>query len=261
MVLEPVAEAAARQGMRFVTYSRPGYRGSSPQPGRTVADVAGDVAALLDAVGADEFVTIGWSGGGPHALACAALLPERCRAAAIVAGVAPYDAEGLDWLDGMGEENLAEFGAAATSTQALDGFLAAASAGIRDVQPDHIIAAFGDLLCAADRKVLREGLADYLASSCRASVSRGYDGWRDDDLAFIADWGIDLASIRVPVSIWQGEEDRMVPRDHGRWLGEYVAGATTHLVPGEGHLSLMKNIDAIITELAQAWPSSPAHGC
>lgn len=252
IVLEPVAEAAARHGMRFVTHSRPGYRDSSPHPGRRVADVTDDVAALLDAVGADDFVTLGWSGGGPHALACAALLPDRCRAAAIVAGVAPYNAEGLDWLDGMGEENIAEFGAAATSTEALDRFLAEASAGLKDVQPDDVIAAFGDLLSTADHTALRDGLSDYLAESCRAAVSRGYDGWRDDDLAFLADWGIDLASIQVPVSIWQGDQDRMVPRDHGRWLGNHVAGATTHLVPGEGHLSLMKNIDAIVAQLANA---------
>lgn len=252
IVLEPVAEAAARHGMRFVTHSRPGYRDSSPHPGRRVADVTDDVAALLDAVEADDFVTLGWSGGGPHALACAALLPDRCRAAAIVAGVAPYNAEGLDWLDGMGEENIAEFGAAATSTEALDRFLAEASAGLKDVQPDDVIAAFGDLLSTADHTALRDGLSDYLAESCRAAVSRGYDGWRDDDLAFLADWGIDLASIQVPVSIWQGDQDRMVPRDHGRWLGNHVAGATTHLVPGEGHLSLMKNIDAIVAQLANA---------
>jgi pimeloyl-ACP methyl ester carboxylesterase len=252
IVLEPVAEAAARHGMRFVTHSRPGYRDSSPHPGRRVADVTDDVAALLDAVGADDFVTLGWSGGGPHALACAALLPDRCRAAAIVAGVAPYNAEGLDWLDGMGEENIAEFGAAATSTEALDRFLAEASAGLKNVQPDDVIAAFGDLLSTADQTALRDGLSDYLAESCRAAVSRGYDGWRDDDLAFLADWGVDLASIQVPVSIWQGDQDRMVPRDHGRWLGNHVAGATTHLVPGEGHLSLMKNVDAIVAQLANA---------
>ena len=107
----------------------PGIGGSTAQPGRRVADVAGDVAAVLDAVGADDFVTLGWSGGGPHALACAALLPDRCRAAAIMAGVAPYDADGLDWMAGMGEENIAEFGAAATGPEALDKFLAEAAPG------------------------------------------------------------------------------------------------------------------------------------
>jgi pimeloyl-ACP methyl ester carboxylesterase len=252
MVLEPVVEAAARHGLRFVTHSRPGYGDSTPQPGRRVADVAADVTALLDALGADEFVTLGWSGGGPHALACAALLPDRCRAAAIIAGVAPYDAEGLDWLAGMGEENVAEFGAAATSKDALDGFLTEASAPLKDVQPDEVIAAFGDLVPAVDQAALRGGLADYVAASFRGAVSRGYDGWRDDDLAFLTGWGVDLATIRVPVSIWQGDQDRMVPRDHGRWLGEHVPGATTQLVPGEGHLSLIKNIDFIVARLASA---------
>jgi pimeloyl-ACP methyl ester carboxylesterase len=252
MTLGPVVEVAARHGLRFVTHSRPGYSNSTPQPGRRVADVAADVAALLDALGADDCVTLGWSGGGPHALACAALLPDRCRAAAIIAGVAPYDAEGLDWLAGMGEENVAEFGAAATGKDALDAFLAEAGAGLADVQPGNIIAAFGDLLSAVDQAALRAGLADYLAASCRAAVSRGYDGWRDDDLAFLADWGVDLASIRIPVSIWQGDQDRMVPREHGRWLGEHVPGATTQLVPGEGHLSLISNIDAIVAGLASA---------
>jgi pimeloyl-ACP methyl ester carboxylesterase len=250
--LEPVVEAAARYGLRFVTHSRPGYRDSTAQPGRRVADVAGDVAALLDTLGAQEFVTLGWSGGGPHALACAALLPDRCRAAAVVAGVAPYDARGLHWMAGMGEENVVEFSAAATGKDALEGFLTEASAGLKNVQPDDVIAAFGDLLSAVDQDALRGGLADYLAASCRAAVSAGYDGWRDDDLAFLTDWGIDLASIRVPVSIWQGDQDRMVPRDHGRWLGENVAGATTQLVAGEGHLSLMNNIDAIVAQLAKA---------
>ncbi len=250
LVLEPVAEAAARYGLRFVTHSRPGYGGSTAQPGRRVADVAGDVAAVLDAVGAEDFVTIGWSGGGPHALATAALLPDRCRAAAILAGIAPYDADGLDWMGGMGEENVIEFGAAATGPEALDKFLAEASAGLKNIQPDDLIEAFGDLLSEVDQAALRDGRADYLATSCRAAVSRGYDGWRDDDLAFLADWGVDLAGIRVPVSIWQGDQDRMVPLAHGRWLGAHIPNATTHLVPGEGHLSLIKNIDSIVATLA-----------
>ncbi|WP_112238774.1 alpha/beta fold hydrolase [Kribbella monticola] len=252
MTLAPIAEAAARHGLRFVTHSRPGYRDSTPQPGRRVADVAGDVAVLLDALGADEFVTLGWSGGGPHALACAALLPERCRAAATVAGVAPYDADGLDWLAGMGEDNVVEFGAAANGKDALEAFLAEAGAGLKDVQADDIVAAFGDLLSEVDQAALRGGLADFLAASCRAAVSRGYDGWRDDDLAFLSPWGIDLAGIGVPVSIWQGDQDRMVPGGHGRWLGDHVAGATIQLVPGEGHLSLIHNVDDIVARLAGA---------
>src|SRR5262249_59603081 len=107
-----VARAAAERGFRLVQYTRPGYGGSTPAPGRRVADAAGDVAAVLDALGVAEFLTVGWSGGGPHALACAAGLPGRCLAAASMAGVAPYRAEGLDWLHGMAGENVAEFSAA-----------------------------------------------------------------------------------------------------------------------------------------------------
>jgi pimeloyl-ACP methyl ester carboxylesterase len=249
--LASLADAAARHGMRFLTHSRPGYGDSTSQPGRRVADVASDLTAVLDAVGADDFVTIGWSGGGPHALACAALLPDRCRAAATLAGVAPYKAEGLDFLAGMGEDNVVEFGAAATSVEALEEFLSLAGPGMRGLGPQDVIAAFDGLLSDVDKQALRAGLAEYLAAAVDRAVANGTDGWRDDDLAFLEDWGFDLAGIRVPVSIWQGDQDLMVPHAHGAWLGRHVAGATAHLVPGEGHLSLVKNIDTIVAELAK----------
>ncbi|MEU4191878.1 alpha/beta hydrolase [Kribbella sp. NPDC026611] len=120
---------------------------------------------------------------------------------------------------------------------------------LRTVQASDIIGAFGDLLSEVDKQAVRDGLADYLAESCRNAVSTGYAGWRDDDLAFLADWGFDLASIRVPVSIWQGDQDRMVPHAHGAWLSEHVPTATPHLVPGEGHVSLVKNIETIVAQL------------
>src|SRR5690348_11857080 len=119
----PLSEVAAAHGLRLVTWSRPGYAGSDPAPGRSVADVVADTTAVLDALGVGEFVTIGWSGGGPHALACAALLPDRCRAAATIAGVAPSTAEDLDWVAGMGEENVEEFGLAMQGGEALTPFL------------------------------------------------------------------------------------------------------------------------------------------
>jgi pimeloyl-ACP methyl ester carboxylesterase len=243
----PVFDAAIGRGMRVLLHSRPGYGDSSAQPARRVADVAADVSALLDAIGADEFVTLGWSGGGPHALACAALLPGRCRGAATIAAVAPYDAEGLDWLDGMGAENIEEFGAAAHGT--LDAFLATAGQGMAQVRASEVAEAFGDLISEVDRKALIGGLADYLAESCRRSVLTGTDGWRDDDLAFVSGWGFALDQITVPVHLWQGDQDRMVPYAHGRWLASHVAGAVPHLIPGEGHLSLLDRIDTILATL------------
>ena len=247
----PLFEAATRRGLRVVQHSRPGYAGSTGRPGRRVADVAADVAALLDAIGADSFVTAGWSGGGPHALACAALLPGRCRAAATIAGVAPYRAEGLDWLAGMGAENIAEFGAAAQGVEPLGLVLEEMAGDLAQVRAEDLVAALGDLLSEVDRKALVGGFADYLAASSRHAISAGIDGWREDDLAFVADWGFPLDDLVVPVSIWQGDQDRMVPFEHGRWLSAHVAGAETHLVPGEGHLSIINNVDTILADLVR----------
>jgi len=239
IVFDPLVEAAARHGLRTVVYSRPGYAGSSPQPGRTVASAAEDTAALLDELGAERFVTVGWSGGGPHALACAALLPGRCVAAATLAGVAPFHAEGLDWLDGMGAENVDEFAAATAGAEPLTAYLSEQAAAMAHVQGPQIAAALGDLISEVDRKALTDAFAEYAAEAFRRSVSEGVAGWRDDDLAFIADWGFDLARIQTPVAIWQGAEDRMVPFAHGRWLASHVGGATERLRPAEGHLSLV----------------------
>jgi pimeloyl-ACP methyl ester carboxylesterase len=245
----PLVDAALAGGFRFVQASRPGYAGSTPQPGRRVADVAADTAALMDALDAPAFVTAGWSGGGPHALACAALLPGRCRAAATIAGVAPYDAKGLDWLAGMGEENVQEFGAAIAGQQALEAFLTAAAAGMGDLKPADLVASLGDLISEVDKRALAGGLADYLAASFHAAVSTGIAGWRDDDLAFVSDWGFRPEDIPVPLSLWQGDQDRMVPFAHGAWLASRLPAAESHLVPGEGHLSLIANFTTIVGDL------------
>jgi pimeloyl-ACP methyl ester carboxylesterase len=246
----PMVESAAQAGLRTVVHSRPGYAGSSPQPGRTVAAVAADMAAILDDLGAADFVTIGWSGGGPHALACAALLPGRCRAAATIAAVAPYAAAGLDWLAGMGNENVEEFGAAAAGEPVLTAFLADAAGELAHVQAAQISAAMGDLVSEVDREVLTGDFAGNLAESLRAALSTGIAGWRDDDLAFLTGWGFDLAEIVTPVSIWQGAEDRMVPYAHGQWLAARMPRATVHLDPAEGHLSLLLNaFDVVLAEL------------
>jgi pimeloyl-ACP methyl ester carboxylesterase len=247
----PVFDAVTGHGLRIVQYSRPGYGGSSPHPGRRVADAAGDVVAVLDAIGADEFVTAGWSGGGPHALACAALLPGRCRAAATIAGVAPHAADGLDWLAGMGSENHAEFGAAAAGERELTEYLDRAAGDLVAVQPAEVVAAFGDLLSEVDKRALTGGFADYLAESCRHAVAGGIAGWREDDLAFVSGWGFPLDGLLAPVAIWQGDQDRMVPLAHGEWLAGHVAGATAHLVPGEGHLSLINDFAAVLDDLLQ----------
>jgi pimeloyl-ACP methyl ester carboxylesterase len=233
----PMTAAAAGRGLRTVMYARPGYGASSAQPGRRVADAAGDVAAVLDALGAGQFVSAVWSGGGPHALACAALLPDRCRGAATIAGVAPRDAAGLDWLAGMAGENVAEFTAAAAGEAELTAFLTAAAGELRDITGEQLIAGLGDLASPADRAVITGEFAGYLAAAFRAALATGIAGWRDDDLAFMADWGF-RAAAGAPVAVWQGDRDMMVPFEHGKWLAAHLPAARGHLVAGAGHLSL-----------------------
>jgi pimeloyl-ACP methyl ester carboxylesterase len=147
----PLAEAAAARGLRTVLYARPGYGGSTPQPGRLVADAAADVDKILERIGADEFVTAGWSGGGPHALACAALLPVRCLAAATIAGVAPSDSPGLDWMGGMAEENHEEFGAALAGEAELTTFLNGAAGLLREISAAEVADGLGGLLSETDK--------------------------------------------------------------------------------------------------------------
>jgi pimeloyl-ACP methyl ester carboxylesterase len=242
----PTVQAAEDRKLRVVVAARPGYERSTPRPGRRVVDVAGDVAGVLDELGLDRFVTVGFSGGGPHALACAAALPGRCLAAASVAGIAPYGASGLDFLAGMGQENVEEFGAAVRGPAALTEFLDAEAAGFGGVTGEAVAGSLGGLISAADRAVVTGEFADYLAAGLRAAVSTGTAGWRDDDLAFVQDWGFSLdgdarAGQSVPpgrVAIWQGDQDRMVPFAHGQWLAASIPGVRAHLLPGEGHLTM-----------------------
>ena len=193
---------------------------------------------------------VGWSGGGPHALACAALRPDLVAAAATIAGVAPFDAEGLDWLDGMGLENHEEFAATAAGPEALEAHLEPLAAELAFATGEDVAAWFGDLVNEVDRAALTGGFAEFVAASTRDSVRTGIWGWFDDDLAFIRDWGFALDSIHVPIAIWQGTEDRMVPFAHGRWLVDHVPGATARMLDGEGHLShVVTSFDRIVAEL------------
>jgi pimeloyl-ACP methyl ester carboxylesterase len=232
-----VAETAER-GLRLVTYSRPGFGGSTRHEGRRVADCVGDVAALADHLGAERFLTAGWSGGGPHALACAALLPERVLGAATIAGVAPYDAEGLDWTEGMGEDNRVEYPTAARDPEELLRWMRPQVETLSAISAGEVVQALRSLISDVDEASLTTELGEVLARSFHDAFANGPWGWYDDDLAFVSPWGFDLSSIRVPVTIWQGQHDLMVPFAHGRWLAKHVAGARAELRPEHGHLSL-----------------------
>jgi len=246
----PMVEALAQRGLRYVSFSRAGYGSSTRSPGRSVADVIDDVKEVLASIGADRMWVAGWSGGGPHALACAALIPERVLGTALVASVAPYPAAGLDWMAGMGAENVEEFQAALDGPDALTGFMERAWQTYHQVTAQQIADAFGDLVDDVDRGSIRDEYAEWLAALFREAIRESSWGWYDDDMAFVSPWGFDLGAIPGPVHIWQGRHDRMVPFAHGEWLAVHVGSACPHLLDEHGHLSLVvDSMPMILDEL------------
>jgi pimeloyl-ACP methyl ester carboxylesterase len=239
LLFQPCVEDAEERGIRLIGYDRPGYGGSTPHPGRNVADAARDVAAIADALDIDRLATWGISGGGPHALACAALLPERVVAAASLASIAPYPAKGLDWFGGMGEANVAEFGLTLEGREALKPFLRHERDAMLAAGPAGLANAMRTLLSPTDHAVFTGETADYMFEAFRAGSEERLDGWLDDDLAFAKPWGFELEQIEVPVLLWQGAEDRFVPFAHGEWLARRIPAVDARLSRDDGHLTLL----------------------
>lgn len=254
VVSDPKLEGpAAERGLRTIAYSRPGYGESSPRPDgaatATVADDATDVVTILDHLGLDTFVTIGWSGGGPRSLACAALLPDRCLGAVCGVGLAPPEEFDGDVRDGMGEENVEEFSAAMTGEAALTAWLEQHSPDLFTVTAEQVAEALGSLAPPVDRAALTGDVAERAAAGFRHAGEQGIVGWLHDDLAMVRPWGFKVRDISVPVSIWQGTEDMMVPFAHAQWLAAHVPNARVHLEQGEGHVSLRAQMPRILDDL------------
>jgi pimeloyl-ACP methyl ester carboxylesterase len=222
---EPLLPAAAKRGIRWVSYDRPGYGGSTPRPGRDVASVAADVASVADALGVGRFAVMGHSGGAAHALACAALLPERVLTAVCVSGLAPYHAEGLDWFTGMGAAGAAQLRAAAKGRAALEEHLTVA-----EFDPE--------LFTPADHAALA-GAWSWLGTVVEQAMEGGIGGMVDDDLAGVTPWGFDPGQVRPPVLFVHGGQDRMVPSSHSEWLARRTPSAELWLRPDDGHVSVL----------------------
>ena len=240
---EPLLAAAAARGIRLLSYGRPSYGGSSPHPDRDVASAAADVARIADAQGVDRFAVMGASGGGPHALACAALLSERVLGAVCLAGLAPFAARAdLDWYAGM----------------VSDGALRAAAAG-REARERYAATAFFDerSFTPADRAALDGAWASLGADAGRAGAA-GPAGLIDDDLAFVAPWGFDVAQITAPVLLVHGGQDRVVPPAHADWLVRRCRSAELWLRPRDGHISVLHAVpDALDWLRARDAPHEP----
>jgi pimeloyl-ACP methyl ester carboxylesterase len=224
---EPLFPAAEDKGIRWVSYDRPGYGGSTRHPGRNVAAAAADVSAIADALGIDQFAVMGASGGGPHALACGALLPERVVGVVSAAGLAPFGVEGLDWFEGMGASGEAELRAAAGGQTALEGVLAAS-----EFDPA--------MFTEADFAALAGEWA-WLGAVAMKGLESGTGGMVDDDLAFVSPWGFDPKQVQAPTLLMHGGQDRIVPSSHSEWLAERCPSAELWRRPDDGHVSVLNS--------------------
>lgn len=233
-------------GIRTVLYARPGYGRSTPRPGRTVADTAGDTAAILDALGTDTFLNLGYSGGGPHALACDALLADRCRATTIIAGLAPYvgvsgSSDVRAWYEADDDNQLAFAGDIEGFRRAVDAFLSE----LAQAKAENIAA---DAVSAGERQFFSQGYGDWVASFLGAAGVSGSHGTADDCLATFDDWGFPLTAVRQ-VTLWQGTEDRIIPSFHAAWLRDHLPRAQLRTLEGEGHVSVLGQLPEIINTL------------
>jgi pimeloyl-ACP methyl ester carboxylesterase len=235
-----VVDAAAR-GIRLISYDRPGYGESDPQPGRTVASAADDVRTICSALGISRLATWGVSGGGPHVLACAALLPDLVAAAASLASLAPYPAEGIDWFAGMGQENVDDFkltlnDPAAARAKAEEDRAAMLSASAADLGKQ-----FATLLTPTDAAVMTGAVAEYLLFCARDGLAPGIEGWDEDGKAMAEPWGFAVTDITVPVLLMHGRQDQFVPFGHGEWLAARIPGVEARLLDHDGHLTLTES--------------------
>ncbi len=242
---DPWIADANKKGIRLISYDRPGYGGSTAYPGHTVASGAADVRAIAEALGHDRLGIWGISGGGPYALACAALLPDLAVAVASLASPAPYGIEGFDYFAGMGELNVEDMKLFFSDPEASRRISREDWEVAVMATPETLAEHLKSLLSPPDTKALTRELAEWLASGHRDGLAPGDQGWWDDGVSHLTDWGFDLSDIGVPVKIWHGHQDRFVPVQHGQWLAATVPGAEAEFSDRDGHLSLLSRIGEI----------------
>ncbi|AXU15540.1 alpha/beta fold hydrolase [Streptomyces clavuligerus] len=236
---------------QLIAYDRPGYGGSDRLPGRSVADVARDVRDIADELGLDRFAVVGRSGGAPHALACAALLPERVTRAAALVTLAPRDAAGLDWFEGMAASNVLEYTFASDHPDVLTERFILRSAQIRE-DPIRLLNDLRKELTESDRMVVQDaGVRGMLLRNYQEALRTSAYGWIDDALAFSSPWGFDPADIKAPVMLWHGEKDVFSPVGHSRWLAERIPGATAVLEPSAAHFDALHALPRALTWLVE----------
>ncbi|MEU9347055.1 alpha/beta hydrolase [Streptomyces sp. NPDC048278] len=242
-----------QRGVRLISFDRPGYGGSDRRPGRRVADAVDDVAAVADALDVGRFAVAGRSGGGPHALACAALLPDRVTRAAALVGLAPRDAEGLDWFAGMAPFNVQEFRTAIADPERYAARIIPRSAVIRR-DPARMLEDLRSDLTEEDRQIVSDsGTWSMLLRNYREALRSPY-GWIDDAFALTSPWGFDPAHIGLPVLLWHGAKDRFSPASHFSWLAARIPRAKAVLEPKAAHFASLRALPGVLDWLLAGTP-------
>jgi pimeloyl-ACP methyl ester carboxylesterase len=241
------------RGVRLISFDRPGYGFSDRRPDRTVADVALDVAKIADRLGVQRFAVIGRSGGGPHALACAALLPNRVTRAAALVSLAPWEAEsdGLDWFGGMAHSNVDAYTTAARHPERLSLRLGRAAKKIKADPSSHVAVLTPEMPETDQQFVDDDDIRAFLAQNFAEALRKSADGWIDDVLAFCSPWGFDVADITVPVLLWHGGQDVFSPVSHTQWLARKIPGAIVKTPTDRAHFGALEVAPEVLSWLIE----------
>ncbi len=242
-----------RQGIQLICYDRPGYGGSTRRPGRNVASAADDVKAISEYLKIDRFAVVGRSGGAPHALACAALIPDLVIKTVALVSVAPANAPGLDWYEGMAPDNVDEYTALDEDDSGMAERLRL-RAHRTSKDPDTLIEILISQMKRPDLEIIKNSAMRRLLTSTYAEALReGPFGWVDDALAFRNDWGFDVANIKGLVQLWHGAEDNFSPANHTRWLHKHIPQAEIEIQADTAHFGSVEILPRILGNLVVAW--------
>lgn len=263
-----------RMGVKLISYDRPGYGWSDRHPGRTVASAGEDVERIATELGFERFSVVGRSGGGPHALACAARLQGRVKRVAVLVSPAPPDALGLDWNEGMSRINVDDFadvdrgiGDAPAGASPHAAVLAMRAAGIRQ-DPNTLLEHLAPELSPGDRRVVEDwAMRNLLLATYSEAVRKGSGGWIDDAVALRSPWDFKFDDVRCPVLLWHGGEDRFSPASHTVWMAERLRAARSRfnrdeivaqIDDGEAHFAAFEIFPQVLAWLIEPKPAAPS---
>jgi pimeloyl-ACP methyl ester carboxylesterase len=246
--------AAAEKGIRAVAFTRPGYAGSDRKVDRTVIDANDDLEEILKQLEIDNFVSVGWSGGGPYALASGLL--KRCSGVQLIASVSPYDAEDFDWFQDSTPESIEETKISAKSLQDCITFKEGYYKELRDLSTEQLLLEYEKRSSFKLFEHEYRVFAEDLNASFQDALKDGVLGYAEDEYAFLRNWGFECKDVHVPVGIWQGLDDKSVPPHMARWLNANILSPTFELIEGQHHSSIMVEkrteiLDAAIKSLRQ----------